>query len=433
MSFEDREVYTLVKGYESALKAGLQPYYDVEDLETIVNFYLDTGSYSEVTEAIKRATSIHPNSLVFKIKEVQLCIAQNDFSQAQAKLHYLEGMADHHAELLIARATLLMHQGKTHRALKLLDDALARAEDPVEVLQQIVDAHMGQGDYHHAAAALERLVDLEEELEDSSIYQLALCLDFTHEYDKGLALFTKLIEREPYNALLWYQKGAFFLRKGNEDEALECFDWATTADHTFHAAYFEKGRIHERQDRLIEALTAYRESISVDVPSGYVYFRIGMIEQELGSLNEALRSFNAAIEVEPDMDDVHLERANVLAEMKHYEEAIKDYKKVWIDEAYSADDVVDYVECLVETDDLDNAISVLQNAVRRFEESIQLKLVLSGYLFATSALQEASDILEEALLMEPTAIELFGQYFPEFLEVTEITDILAQIQKRSND
>lgn len=433
MGSEDREVYSLVQGYENALHAGRQPYYDVEDLETIVNFYLDTGSYKEVTEAIKRASSMHPNSLVFKIKEVQLCIAQNDFALAQAKLHRLEGLADQHTELLIARAMLLMHQGNTTRALKLLDEALSKAEDPVEVLQQIVDAHMGQGDYHHAALSLERLIELEDDIDDSSIYQLALCLDFTHEYDKGLTLFSKLIEKEPYNALLWYQKGAFYLRKSLENEALESFDWATMADETFHAAYFEKGRIHERQDRLIEALTAYKESISVDVPSGYVHFRIGMIEQELGSLNEALRAFNTAIEIEPDMDDVFLERANVLAEMKRYQEAIQDYKKVWIEEAYSADDVIDYVECLVETEDLDNAISVLQNAVHRFEESVQLKLVLAGYLFATTGYEEAAHILEEALIMETTALELFGQYFPEFLKVKEITDILAEIQKGSND
>ena len=37
MRFDDREVHSLVQSYERATENNRQPYYDVEDLETIVN------------------------------------------------------------------------------------------------------------------------------------------------------------------------------------------------------------------------------------------------------------------------------------------------------------------------------------------------------------------------------------------------------------
>ena len=428
MRFEDREVQSLVQSYERAIQSDRQPYYDVEDLEAIVNYYYDTGSYEQMSAAIQFACVLHPHSLVFKIKSIQLDLATKDFTKAQAKLQQMEGLSDHHVELLIARATLFMHQGKTKKALELLDSALERAEDEEEILQQIIDAHLAQGSYQHAINALLRLCELDEQLDDGTIYQLALCFDFLQQYDRALEVFGQFIDREPYNALLWYQCGAFALRKNDEERALDFFDWATTADPLFHAAFFEMGRIHERNERLIEALAAYHQSISKEVPSGYIHFRIGMIEQELGGLNAALRAFNRALEIEEDLEDVYLERANVLCELNQHERAILDYQKVWIYGNYGSEDVIDYVEALVELDQLDGAIEILYQGVEKFEDDAQLKLILAGYLFATAAYEEATAVMKECLELEPMAVRLFHQYFPTFGTIPEITSILAEIQ-----
>ena len=118
-------------------------------------------------------------------------------------------------------------------------------------MQQIIDAHLAQGAYAHAAESILRLCKLDTSLDDGTIYQLALCFDFMHEYERAIDCFDQFIEREPYNGLLWYQKAAFSMRLNDEEKALEYFNWAITADDSFHAAHFEIGRIHERNYRLI--------------------------------------------------------------------------------------------------------------------------------------------------------------------------------------
>jgi len=118
----------------------------------------------------------------------------------------------------------------------------------------------------------------------------------------------------------------------------------------------------------------------------------------------------------------------VLNALDRHMEAIEDYKRVWLDESFTVEDVIDYVECLIETEQLNNAIKILHNAVSRFEGSVQLKLVLAGYLFATDEYLEASQILGESLKIDPSAVVLFQEYFPELISNKEITSILELLQ-----
>lgn len=434
MRFEDQDTYTLVVQFEQALSEGRQPYYDVEDLELILEYYLEMGSYRQMRNALALAQDIHPLAFVFKVKEVQLDIATKEYTKAQAKLNHLEGLNMRSVELLIARATILLHQGQSDAGLKILDKAFKDAEDPVDVLQLIIDAHLSQGDYPRAIEALLKWCEMDDEpLEESALYQLAMCLDFTNEYDRALELFHSFTTREPYNPLLWYQIGSFHLRKNQEKKALQAFEWATLADENYHPAYFEQGRIHERNERLYDALTAYRQSISEEVPSGYIHFRIGLLELELDAPKEALRQFNTAIELEDDIDDIYLERAGVLMELELYTEALVDFQRVWLEEAYGEEDVLDYVECLIELDDLDEAIRILYDGIAKFPGALQLRLVLSGYLIAIDELAAAQTVLEETLRQEPKTLLLFAEYFPELPKIPAVGAILASIQREDHD
>ena len=434
MRFEDQDTYTLVIQFEQALNEGRQPYYDVEDLELILEYYLETGNFEQMRIALSLSQEIHPLAFVFKIKEVQLDIATKDYTKALAKLNHLEGLNMRSVELLIARATILLHQGQNDAGLEILDNALKDAEDPLDVLQLIIDAHLSQGDYPRAIGALLQWCTMEEEpLEDSALYQLAMCLDFTNEYDRALELFHTFTAREPYNPLLWFQIGAFHLRKNQESKALQAFEWATLADENYHPAFFEQGRIHERNERLYDALNAYKQSISEEVPSGYIHFRIGLLELELDTPKEALRQFNTAIELENDIDDIYLERAGVLMDLELYQEALQDFKRVWLEEAYGEEDVLDHVECLIELDDLDEAIRILYDGIAKFPAAIQLRLVLSGYLIAIDELAAAQKVLTETLSKEPKTLLLFAEYFPDLPKIPAVGAILASIQRENHD
>ena len=63
MRFEDHQTLTLVHAFENAISEGRQPYFDVEDLELILDYYLDTGSFEQTKNALEIAQAIHPLAL----------------------------------------------------------------------------------------------------------------------------------------------------------------------------------------------------------------------------------------------------------------------------------------------------------------------------------------------------------------------------------
>ena len=99
---------------------------------------------------------------------------------------------------------------------------------------------------------------------------------------------------------------------------------------------------------------------------------------------------------------------------------------------YCAEDVIDYVEALVELDLLDDAIQILYDGCGQFKDNAQLRLILIGYLFATASYEEARVIMNECLVLESSSIDLFHHYFPAFGKIPEITGILAEIQSAYN-
>ena len=65
MRFEDQDTYTLVVQFEQAMNEGRQPYYDVEDLELILEYYLETGGFTQMRSALALARN---SSLSFRIQ-----------------------------------------------------------------------------------------------------------------------------------------------------------------------------------------------------------------------------------------------------------------------------------------------------------------------------------------------------------------------------
>lgn len=429
MNLEDKELLSLIQDFESHLKKGESKYFDVEDFEMIIEYYLEEGNFSWVRKSIEAAQRLHPNAIEIQVKAVHLAITTKDYKLAETLIEQIQDLTPTHPEVLLARATLLLHTGQQAKALKLLERAVTHAEDPVIMLQQIADIYLSMGQFPQAVDSLIKSLMLEEDgMDEAVLYQLAAALDFSQDYDRALQVFLDLVDIEPYNPIIWYQLGAFCLRLNQEDRAFEMFDWAVTADATFHAAYFEKGRIHERNERLPEALACYKLSLTDELDSGYIYYRMGIIENQLDSPNEALKNFDKAIELEPDMDDVYLERAGVLMQLEKYDQASKDFKHVWLNEAYDETDVMDYVECLVHEDRMEAALVILEEGCERFEDDFQLHLMLVGYLFAYENYEQATANLIEMVQKHENVPSTFRDFFPELSKLEGVDKILSELE-----
>lgn len=365
---EESSVHSLITQYENERAQGGVSFYDVEQFEQMANYFMDLGDWDSFKTCVEDARAQHPQSLTFRIKEIQWHIAVNEIDEAEDKILGLESLSGTHPELLIARASILMGKGEIEKAQDLLESALENADDPSEVYQMIVDAHQNNGDFRKAIDTLLRWIKSEDHIEDSALYQLGMCYDFTGLHHEAVQTMEQLTDAAPYNALVWYQLGNSHLKLDQVEEARQAYEYAVLAEDDFHPAHYELGRIAEKKLLLKEALAHYKNALSEDLPSGYIHLKIGLLELEFGAYELAESNLLKALDLDADPVDVNLAMANLCTEQERWEEAAKHYRYVWAEDAYHSEDVLDYVEVLLELDDLDLAIATLEFGMEKFPD-----------------------------------------------------------------
>lgn len=64
----------LILRFEEMIESNENYYFDTNEMEDIIGYYLDIGNLPFAEKALNYANSLHPNLYVFKIKELELLI-----------------------------------------------------------------------------------------------------------------------------------------------------------------------------------------------------------------------------------------------------------------------------------------------------------------------------------------------------------------------
>ena len=151
----DDESSEIVKRYEQFLTGAAPGYFDVEELESIVEFYLRKGRTKDCTRALELGLKLHPNNTALKTKRAKIYLATGDELKAFRILDKLAESTDYEVVLLKIEVLLKLERLKEARILadKLIDD---ESDDLDNVCLDVAFIYLGQGDYITALKLLEK-------------------------------------------------------------------------------------------------------------------------------------------------------------------------------------------------------------------------------------------------------------------------------------
>ena len=78
----DEESQEVVRRYEQAVQNRMVGYFDVEELEVIVDYYLNCGKPKESSKAIDLGMTLHPGSTVLQTKRAKVHLASGEVRKA---------------------------------------------------------------------------------------------------------------------------------------------------------------------------------------------------------------------------------------------------------------------------------------------------------------------------------------------------------------
>src|SRR5690606_17476419 len=137
-NYDEEDSYELsLTRFEAMLKTNKVFFFDSEEFENIILYYLDTGKSNMAKQALKLGPEQHPNSMELKLVQVEIMIYDNKLDKADKILDELILIEPTNEDIYILRASVCSKRGNHNKAVEFLNEVLEYTEDSAEVYSLI--------------------------------------------------------------------------------------------------------------------------------------------------------------------------------------------------------------------------------------------------------------------------------------------------------
>jgi tetratricopeptide (TPR) repeat protein len=451
-----------INKFESMLKTDDIYFFDAEDFEEIIHYYLNNGKISLGKKAIQIGLQQHPNSMELKLLQVEVLAFEDKFDAAETLLDEIQNINVANEEIYIQRANIRSKQDKHQEAVNLLLEALDITDHSFDIHSLLGMEYLFMDNYEQAKLSFMRCVEIDDR-DYSSLYNVVYCFEFLEDFDGGIYYLNDYLDRNPYCEVAWHQLGKMYLSKKLYIEALTAFDFAVISDDSFIGAYFEKGKVLEKLGRYNEAIENYESTISIEDPTSYAFLRLGKCHEKLGNFDLAKYYYYHTVHEDPLLDkgwlaitDFHFGQKNYEKSLYYINKAINidgENPKYWkkagkiyfamnnLDEAdfaykqsvdlgnYELETWKNWAEVLNKIGDYNSTIQVLIQGLEFYPDNSDLTYKLAGIHLKNNDLDEAKTILSKAMKLDIAKLRQFEKEFPEFIEIDWVKALVLKIRK----
>ena len=118
-----------------------------------------------------------------------------------------------------------------------------------------------------------------------------------------------MIEQEPDNAQLYYERALAYFEFGDLAMALVDFDKTIALEPEFASAFHDRGICRFELTRFQEAIDDFNQAIQLDPEYSEAFFNRSLVWDELAEPEKALADLNKAIAINPEFGDAYYNRA----------------------------------------------------------------------------------------------------------------------------
>ena len=434
----------LIEQFEKMLDTKEQFYFDSEQLQEIVSFYLDVSDFEYAKKALEYGLDLHPDNYDLKIKKIEYHLGLTQLKKATELIQELKDVASNDLEYLLVVARYWGLKNQPKKSIEFYKKAANHGEDLDFIYNCIGNEYLNLDLVTLALEYFLKALEFSEE-NDYSFYSIIQCFNELHAHADCITFLKEYIEENPYSEAAWTQIGLQYEQVDLLEEALEAFDYATIINPTSISGYLQKAAILIQLNRFKEAIETYQESLEFDDSPAISHLRIGECYEEIEELNKALREYHIAIKEDPQLDkawakasSIYIKLENyqdalfylsqaidldnseveywksfcfILIKLGNYEEAIKSYKTVVEIEPFKLNNWISLIEANIVMDENKAAIDEALAALKYFNRAeifyqlghsyFKVGNIVAGQEAIKKALELDSDIKEEYFLKYP--------------------------------
>ncbi|TBN06426.1 tetratricopeptide repeat protein [Hyunsoonleella flava] len=443
--------------FESMLKTNHVLFFDSEEFENIIHYYLNQGKIALAKKAIKLGLEQHPSSINLKLFNVEIHVFENNLDAADSLLNELYRLEPHNEEIFIQKANILSKQDNHKKAIAVLKHALDLTEDVVDIYSLIGMEYLFLDAFDDAKTYFMKC--LEQDIDDySALYNVIYCFDYLEQHQEAIDYLNIFLDKNPYCEVAWLQLGKQYVSIKKYKKALAAFDFAIISDDTFVGAYLERGKVLEKQGEFVEAIESYQITLELDDPTSFALLRIGGCYEKLGNSDLALQYYYKTVHEDPLLDKgwiaitkfykkkKNLQKAlyyinkaiNIDAENVNYwklyaqinqslnffEEAERGYKKALELGNFELDTWITRGDLLLKLGEPQAAIFNFEQALEFYPDNAEIQYRLGGLFFTIQERDKGVYYIKNGLKNNEEFSFIIDELFPKLLANEQVTSLI---------
>lgn len=461
--FESDELDSALAKFENMLKNRETCFFDVEEIELVVEHFIFNQNNNRAKKAIKIGCEQHPDSLELKIKEAEVLISSGKSTQALDRLLKLEQIDRFNQHIPMLIAGIYSQQKNHHQAINYLQKALNKVEEDEgsDIIFDLALEYESLGQFDTALKILkEELLKYPEN--DAIAYEILYCYAELDKEAEAVTYFSSFIDENPYSFLGWYNLGICYSKIDEYEKAAAAFDYCTILDPEVSLPYYQKAFMHLELGEYERALHTYQDCLESDEPNAIIYTYMGECYEKLNDLDTAKEFYGLAIKADDLVADAWLGMGVVLdlegktqkalkflakaAELNHtpdyllvyaealcklelFEEADAIYKELFESEYRNTSFWLDYAHYHLLISNAATAVSVIDDALNKVNDSA-LHYRRCAYLFMMGLHKEAENVLQECLDSNPDGLIDFLEYYPDAKALALLSEFIDLHKKQ---
>ena len=306
--------------FESMINSNKFLFFDSEEFESIIIYYLESGNSSMANKAIKMAIEQYPKNTSILLLKVEALIFENNIEEAEKIIDSLYEIDRNNSEIIIQKSRILSKRKKHSKSINLLKKISKDCEFYSDALVMIGKEYLFIDNFENAKEKFKEYIK-NHQLDYAVLNNLLYCFDALGNTDNTINYLNDFLEENPYCEVAWHQLGKQYLKKELFKEALTAFDFAIISDDSFVGAYLEMGKVLEKLNKINQAIEQYEIVTKIDEPNPFALYRIACCHNKLGNIELAISYYNKTVEEDPIHDSAWMSLATSYYKQKDYLEA----------------------------------------------------------------------------------------------------------------
>lgn len=422
----DDDVRDLVLDFErTVLKGGMQ-FFDVDELEMIIDYYFEVNDMEPLEAAVSFAETLYPDSIEVKIRRAHVAIARQQYQSALTQLLALHDKEPNNTDLAYSLGVVYSAMDRPDDAV---DQFLVASSDGWQVGRiygNIAEEYVKKDDLETAIHYYEAALNSRDH-DVATIYNYVDTCERMHCCEAACKQMERYVKRHPYSREAWYCLGLLYLDLNQVMPAVDAFEYALAIDKSSAETYVELAYAYEMLGDAGRAATtllqmaentdsrkdAYRRIGQVYMRAGNyeasnIYFSKALAESEedasslagmsenylmMGDIPMAISMARRAEHIEPDNVDVLAVMAKIYDYKGDWEKAGNYYDMLIINDACTEQRCREYVDFLFRHKIYDILIDFAEESLDAYPDDPFYCTYLAATYFYTNRYNKARKVL----------------------------------------